>query len=192
MSETKKILVTDFVKKYNEVKSADLKTKQVQGIMKRTYCPILEKKKILDLMLEKSVVEDDIKHIDMLVNKLNFYSAIISIYTNIAPEKDENGIVKSYEMYDLLIENNIMSTILEIIGERELGELTSVNGLLLDTWHMKNTSSEAYVNNLVETASQKLGTYAGFGMDKLADVLSDEKKMNKIMATLEKVAKKIK
>lgn len=192
MSETKKILVTDFVKKYNEVKSADLKTKQVQGIMKRTYCPILEKKKILDLMLDKSVVEDDIKHIDMFVNKLNFYSAIISIYTNIAPEKDENGIVKSYEMYDLLIENNIMSTILEIIGERELGELTSVNGLLLDTWHMKNTSSEAYVNNLVETASQKLGTYAGFGMDKLADVLSDEKKMNKIMATLEKVAKKIK
>lgn len=192
MSETKKILVTDFVKKYNEVKSADLKTKQVQGIMKRTYCPILEKKKILDLMLEKSVVEDDIKHIDMLVNKLNFYSAIISIYTNITPEKDENGIVKSYEMYDLLIENNIMNTILEIIGERELGELTSVNGLLLDTWHMKNTSSEAYVNNLVETASQKLGTYAGFGMDKLADVLSDEKKMNKIMTALEKMLKKIK
>lgn len=192
MSETKKILVTDFVKKYNEVKSADLKTKQVKGIMKRTYCPILEKKEILNLMLEKSVVEDDIKHIDMFVNKLNFYSAIISIYTNIVPEKDENGIVKSYEMYDLLIENNIMSTILEIIGERELGELTSVNGLLLDTWHMKNTSSEAYVNNLVETASQKLGTYAGFGMDKLADVLSDEKKMNKIMSALEKVAKKIK
>lgn len=192
MSETKKILVTDFVKKYNEVKSADLKTKQVQGIMKRTYCPILEKKEILNLMLEKSVVEDDIKHIDMFVNKLNFYSAIISIYTNITPEKDENGIVKSYEMYDLLIENNIMSTILEIIGERELGELTSVNGLLLDTWHMKNTSSEAYVNNLVETASQKLGTYAGFGMDKLADVLSDEKKMNKIMTALEKMLKKIK
>ena len=192
MSETKKILVTDFVKKYNDVKSADLKTKQVQGIIKRTYCPILEKKEILNLMLEKSVVEDDIKHIDMFVNKLNFYSAIISIYTNITPEKDENGIVKSYEMYDLLIENNIMSTILEIIGERELGELTSVNGLLLDTWHMKNTSSEAYVNNLVEIASQKLGTYAGFGMDKLADVLSDEKKMNKIMVALEKVAKKIK
>lgn len=192
MSETKRILVTDFVKKYNDVKSADLKIKQVQGIIKRTYCPILEKKEILNLMLEKSVVEDDIKHIDMFVNKLNFYSAIISIYTNITPEKDENGIVKSYEMYDLLIENNIMSTILEIIGERELGELTSVNGLLLDTWHMKNTSSEAYVNNLVETASQKLGTYAGFGMDKLADVLSDEKKMNKIMVALEKVAKKIK
>jgi len=192
MSETKKIIVTDFVKKYNEIKSADLKEKKVQGIIKRTYCPILEKKMILDLMLKKSVVEDDIPHIDMLTNKLNFFSAIISLYTYIVPEKDEKGVVKSYEMYDLLVENNIMNVILETIGERELSELTSVNGLLLDTWHMKNTSTEAYINNFIDVASQKLGVYAGFGMDKLADVLSDEKKMNKIMTALDKMLKKIK
>lgn len=192
MSETKKIIVTDFVKKYNEIKSADLKEKKVQGIIKRTYCPIIEKKMILDLMLEKSIVEDDIPHIDMLTNKLNFFSAIISLYTYIVPEKDEKGVVKSYEMYDLLVENNIMNAILEIIGERELSELTSVNGLLLDTWHMKNTSTEAYINNFIDVASQKLGVYAGFGMDKLADVLSDEKKMNKIMTALDKMLKKIK
>ena len=193
MSETKKVLVTDFVKKYNEVKSADLKAKQIQGVIKRTYCPILEKKVILDLMLEKSIIkEDNTSHIDMFTNKLNFYAAIISLYTYIVPEVDENGKSKSYEMYDLLIENNIMSIILETIGERELGELTSVNGLLLDTWNMKHLSTEAYVNNLIETASQKFGAYAGFGMDKLADVLSDEKKMNKVMAALDKVAKKVK
>lgn len=192
MSETKKILVTDFVKKYNEVKSEDLKKKQIQGIIRRTYCPIIEKKVILDLMLEKSIVKDDTPCIDMFTNKLNFYAAIISLYTYIVPEKDENGISKSYEMYDLLVENNIMNTILEAIGERELGELTSINGLLLDTWHMKNTSSQAYINNLVETASHKFGVYAGAGMDKLADVLSDEKKMNKIMAAIDKVTKKIK
>lgn len=192
MSETKKIIVTDFVKKYNEIKSADLKEKKVQGIIKRTYCPIIEKKMILDLMLEKSIVEDDVPHIDMLTNKLNFFSAIISLYTYIVPEKDEKGVVKSYEMYDLLVENNIMNAILEIIGERELSELTSVNGLLLDTWHMKNTSTEAYINNFIDVASQKLGVYAGFGIDKLADVLSDEKKMNKIMTALDKMLKKIK
>jgi hypothetical protein len=192
MSDTKKVLVTDFVKKYNDVKSVDLKAKQIQGIIKRTYCPILEKKITLDLMLKKSVVEDDIPHIDIFVNKLNFYAAIISLYTYIVPEKDENDVPKSYEMYDLLINNNIMFAILEEIGERELSELNSVNGLLLDTWHMKHSSTEAYVTNLIETASQKFGAYAGFGMDKLADVLSDEKKMNKIMIALEKVAKKIK
>jgi len=192
MSETKKILVTDFVKKYNEIKSAELKAKHIKGIIKRTYCPIIEKRMILNLMLEKSVVEDDVPYIDMFVNKLNLYAAIISLYTYIVPEKDEKNITKSYEMYDLLMENDLISPIFEAIGERELGEITSINGLLLDNWYAKNASTQAYVNDLVETASQKLGAYAGFGMDKLADVLSDEKKMNKIMATLDRVLKKVK
>lgn len=190
--EEKNILVTDFVKKYNEVKSTDLKAKQIQGIIKRTYCPILEKKIILDLMLEKSIVEDNIPRIDMFVNKLNFYAAIISLYTYIVPEKDENDVSKSYEMYDLLIENNIMNAILEEIGERELSELTSVNGLLLDTWYAQHTSTQAFINNLIETASRKFGVVAGAGMDKLADVLSDEKKMDKVISALDKMMKKIK
>ena len=192
MSETKKILVTDFIKKYNEVKSEDLKKKQVQEIIKRTYCPIIEKKMILDLMLEKSIVEDDIPYIDLFTNKLNFYAAIISLYTYITPEKDENDKSKSFEMYDLLVENNIINAILEQIGERELGEFTSINGLILDNWYAKNTSTQAYVNSLVETASRKFGVVAGVGMEKLADVLSDEKKMDKIMSALDKMLKKIK
>lgn len=192
MSETKKILVTDFVKKYNEVKSEDLKKKQVQGIIKRTYCPIIEKKMILDLMLEKSIVEDDVPYIDLFTNKLNFYAAIISLYTYIIPEKDENDKSKSFEMYDLLVENNIINAILEQIGERELGEFTSINGLILDNWYAKNTSTQAYINDLVETASRKFGVVAGVGMEKLADVLSDEKKMNKVMSALDKMLKKIK
>lgn len=192
MSETKKILVTDFVRKYNEVKSEDLKKKQVQGIIKRTYCPIIEKKMILDLMLEKSIVEDDVPYIDLFTNKLNFYAAIISLYTYIIPEKDENDKSKSFEMYDLLVENNIINAILEQIGERELGEFTSINGLILDNWYDKNTSTQAYVNSLVETASRKFGVVAGVGMEKLADVLSDEKKMDKIMSALDKMLKKIK
>lgn len=192
MSETKKILVTDFVKKYNEMKSAELKTKQIRGIIKRTYCPILEKKMILDLMLEKSVVEDGIPYIDMFCNKINFYAAIISMYTYIVPDKDKKGVPKSYEMYDLLVENDILNAILAMIGERELGELTSINGLLLDTWHMKNTSTQAYVSNLVETASRKFGVVASVGMEKLSEVLDDEVKLKRAMTALDKVVKKIK
>lgn len=192
MSETKKILVTDFVKKYNETKSADLKAKQIQGIIKRTYCPIIEKRMILNLMLDKSVVEDDIPYIDMFVNKLNFYAAIISLYTYIIPEKDEKDVPKSYEMYDLLMENNLINPIFEAIGERELGEITSINGLLLDNWYAQHASTQAYVNSLVETASHKFGAVAGAGMDKLADVFSDEKKMAKIMPMIEKMIKRIK
>lgn len=85
----------------------------------------------------------------------------------------------------------IFDKIIENIGE-DIGELLSVQKDVLDTWYMKNKSTEAYVENLIEVASQKLGAYAGFGMDKLADVLSDEKKMNKVMIALDKILKKIK
>ena len=192
MSETKKILVTDFVNNYNSRTSDKLKSDYITSIMKRNYCPILEKKMILNLMLEKSVTEDEIPTIDMFVNKLNFYAAIISLYTYIIPDKDENGIVKSYEMYDLLVENDLINQILGRIGERELGELTSINGLLLDNWCAKNTSTEAYVNNLINTASRRFGISIDLLLDKLAEILDDEKKMKKVISVLDKVTKKIK
>ena len=192
MSETKKILVTDFVNNYNSRTSDKLKSDYITSIMKRNYCPILEKKMILNLMLEKSVTEDEIPTIDMFVNKLNFYAAIISLYTYIVPDKDENGIVKSYEMYDLLVENDLINQILGRIGERELGELTSINGLLLDNWCAKNTSTEAYVNNIIDTASRRFGISLELLLDKLTDILEDDAKTKKVTTILEKLAKKIK
>ena len=190
--EEKKILVTDFVKNYNSRTSDKLKSDYITSIMKRNYCPILEKKMILNLMLEKSITEDDMPTIDMFVNKLNFYAAIISLYTYIIPDKDENGIVKSYEMYDLLVENDLINQILGRIGERELGELTSINGLLLDNWCAKNTSTEAYVNNIIDTASRRFGISLELMLDKLTDILEDDAKTKKVTTILEKLAKKIK
>ena len=192
MTENNKILVTDFIKKYNTLTNDNLKNNLIKSIIKRTYCPVIEKRMILNLMLEKSVTKDNTPYIDMFVNKLNFYAAVISLYTYIVPNKDENDKPKSYEMYDLLMENNLINPILEEIGEKEVVELTSINGLLLDTWHMKNSSPEAYVANLVETASQRFGIVAGTGMEKLTELLEDEKKVEKIMSTLDKMLHKIK
>lgn len=190
--EEKKILVSEFVKNYKTRTSDKLKSEYITSVMKRNYCPILEKRMILDLMLEKSVTDNDVPTIDMFVNKLNFYAAIISLYTYIVPDKDENGVAKSYEMYDLLVENDLMNPIFEHIGERELGELTSINGLLLDNWCAKNTSTEAYVNNLIKTASRRFGISIELLLDKLTEILDDEKKMKKVMTALDKVVKKIK
>ena len=194
MSEKKneKILVTDFVKKYNEYNSDTSKESLLKKYIKRTYCPILEKRELLDFMLNKSIVEDEIKHIDMFINRINFFAAIIGLYTNITAEKDENGNPKSCAMYDLLVENGIMDRILLIIGEREISELTSINGVLLDTWHEQHSSTEACLKRLVETASHKLGVVAGAGMDKLADVIGDEEKMKKVMPMVENMIKRIK
>lgn len=193
MSENKEnILITDFVKKCKSLTNDKLKNDYITSIMKRTYCPILTKKTVLNIMLDKSITDDDIPTIDMFTNKLNFYGAIISMYTYIIPEKDENDVPKSYEMYDLLIENNLLSPILERIGKREINELTMINGLVLDTWHLKNASTHAYVDNLIDTFSHKFGVYAGVGMEKLTELLEDEVKMKKIIDIIGKGIKKIK
>ena len=192
MSENKKVLVTDFVNKCRTLTNEKLKNDYITSIMKRSYCPILEKKLVLDLMLEKSLTGEENKTIDLFVNKLNFYAAIISLYTYIVPDKDENGVPKSCEMYDSLMEHNLMNPILERIGEREIGELTSINGLLIDNWYANNTSAQAYMNNIINTASRRFGIAGELILEKLTEVLDDEVKMTKVTSMLEKMVKKIK
>ena len=192
MSETKKILVTEFVKQYNELTDDKLKDRKVKSIIRRTYCPVLEKKIILDLMLSKSINKEGSKHIDLFVNRINFIGAIIVLYTNLLLEKDENDVSKTYEMYDLLVENDILNKIFENIGEKEIGELTSINGVVMDNWYAANTSTEAYVNNIIDTASRRFGISINLLLDKLAEILEDEKKMKKAAFVWDKVTKKIK
>ena len=189
MSDTKKILVSDFIEQYNKLTDEGLKNKKIKSIIKRTYCPILEKKLILDLMLTKSINEGSVKYIDLFVNRINFIAAIISLYTTLLPEKDENEISKTYEMYDLLVENDILNKILENIGEKEIAELTSINGVVMDNWYAVNKSTEAYVNNFIETASRKFGAYLGVGLEKMADALGDEVKMQRATNFLDEILK---
>ena len=192
MSETKKILVTKFVKQYKELTDDKLKDRKVKSIIRRTYCPIFEKKIILDLMLSKSINEEGSKHIDLFVNRINFIGAIIALYTNLLLEKDDNDVSKTYEMYDLLVENDILNKIFENIGEKEIGELTSINGIVMDNWYAANTSTEAYVNNIIDTASRRFGISIDLVLDKLTDILEDDAKTKKVTTILEKLAKKIK
>lgn len=191
-----RILVSDFVNRYNKLESEQLKNKYVKEHIKTTYAPLLSKMQILNMMNEKSVVDDgDVKYIDMCTSKLNLNMAILVLYTNITPDKKENedGTTTplTWDAYDKLKSNGLLEKIIEYIGE-DIGELLSVQKDILDTWYLKNKSTEAYVNDLVETASRKFGVVAGVGMEKLADVLSDEKKMDKIMSALDKMLKKIK
>ena len=197
MSEvTERISVSTFVDRYKSLTSGQLKNKYINEHIKTTYAPLLSKTTILNMMNEKAVVDDGgVRYIDLLISKLNLTMAILVLYTDIEPDKKENEdgttTALTWEAYDALKSNGLLDEITEAIGE-DIAELLSVQKNIMDTWYTKNNSTEAYIANIIETASQKLGTYAGFGMDKLADVLSDEKKMNKVIGALDKVLKKVK
>lgn len=193
MSEIKeRITVSTFVERYNKLNNEQLKDKYVEEHVKITYAPILKKKAILEAMNDKSVVEGSTgKYIDMLTSQLNFTMAILVLYTDIEPDKNKDGQPLVCESYDALQSTGLIGKILKTIGS-DVEELMNIQSQIMDTWYAKHTSTEAYFANLVEIASHKLGVYAGAGMDKIADVLRDEKKVNKIITALDKLIKKIK
>ena len=193
MNEVKeRITVSQFTERYSKLANDQLKDKYIKEHIKVTYAPILSKINILKLMNEKSVVDDSAgKYIDMSVSKLNLIMAILVLYTDIEPDKSEDGKSLTWETYDILKSTGLYEKILNTIG-RDIEELMSVQSNIMETWYNKNCSTQAYVSNLVETASHKIGVIAGAGMQKLADVLDDEVKFKRLIGGLEKVAKKIK
>ena len=169
----KKTLVNDFVKKYTALNSEQAKLGMVKSIMKRTCCPIIEKKFIIEMMVDKSKGEGKVAYIDMVLAKINFYMAIIGMYTNLETEKDEKGVAKNMEAYDMLTKADIFNAVLNEIGDKELGELMTVNEAALNTWHTKNTSTAAYVSDLVEKVSIIFSAAMGKELGSLADMLGD-------------------
>ena len=190
-----RVSISKFVENYNKLANEQLKDRYVKEHIKTTYVPILQKKLILEMMNEKAVVETPIKYIDMMVSKLNVVMAILVLYTDIEPDKqiNEDGTTTplTWEAYDALKSSGLYGKVLDAIGE-DLNELMVVQDQILNSWHMANTSTEAYVNNIIDTASRRLGISIDLLLDKFTEILEDEKKMKKVFSVLDKVTKKIK
>ena len=196
MNEPKeRISVSKFVEGYKKITNDSLRDKYIQGHIKNTYAPILQKKLILEMMNSKSVVETPVKHIDMTISKLNFVMAILVLYTDIEPDKqiNEDGTTTplTWDAYDVLKSSGLYGKILDAIGE-DLNELMAVQDQILNTWHIENTSTEAYVNNIIDTASRRFGISIDLLLDKLLEILEDDSKTKKVTTMLEKLTKKIK
>lgn len=193
MNEVKeRIAVSQFAERYSKLANEQLKDKYVKEHITTTYSPILQKKLILELMNDKSVVESPTgNYIDMTVSKLNLIMAILVLYTNIEPDKSEDGQSLTWEAYDILKSTGLYEKILNHIG-KDIEELMGIQSNIMETWYNKNCSTQAYIANLMESASQKFGVAVGVGLEKLSEVMDDEVKMKKVTSALEKVLKKVK
>ena len=179
-----KITIEDFVKKYNALTNDTLKEKQVDGIVKRCYAPIAEKKAALDLILKKCIQEKDgVEYIDSFLMQVGLMSVVLSLYTNL----DCNG--NMFENYDLLMETGIYPVIVRKIGEKDIKELMKVHAAVEETF-MNQQSFEAFLAKQVTRFGELFGRVGGSGMEALAKILEDEEKMNSLTKTLEKVVKK--
>lgn len=171
----RKIDVPEFIRRYNLLKTEDLKREFIKGIIWRTYCPVLEKKIVLQTILNNSIVtgKNGIQYIDMFLSKINITTAILILYTKLKVTKDDNSQTNAFQDYDLLVESNIMNEICEIIGENELSELMSINGLLMDNFHEENKNAEAYVAKYVNAFATTIGILADEGIKELMKYIQE-------------------
>lgn len=165
----RKIDVPEFIRRYNLLKTDEQRDEFVKNIIWRTYCPVLEKKLVLQAILDNSIVtgKNGVQYIDMFLSKINMTNAILLLYTKLDVIKNTESKTSFFEDYDLLFENNIMNKVCEIIGERELSEIMSINGLLMDNFHEENKNIEAYVAKYTEAFATTVGVFANEGVSEL-------------------------
>ena len=81
--------------------------------------------------------------------------------------KTDDSTTNAFQDYDLLFKNNLMNKICEIIGERELSELMSINSLLMDNFHEENKNIEAYIAKYTGAFATTVGVFANEGISEL-------------------------
>lgn len=129
----RKIDVPEFIRRYNLLKTDEQRDEFVRNIIWRTYCPVLEKKLVLQTILDKSITtgKNGVQYIDMFLSKINMTTTILILYTKLNIVKTDDSTTNAFQDYDLLFENGLLDQICAIVGEHELNELMTIKENLL-------------------------------------------------------------
>ena len=171
----RKLTVKEFCRRYDMLKTDEQKSNFVQSMVYRTYCPVLEKKVILQTMLDKTIVSDKngVEYIDMFLSKINFTTTILLLYTKFNISKNDDSETTVFQDYDLLIERGFLNVISAAIGEDELNELTTINGLLMDNFYAKNKNLEAFIAKYTQAFATIFGMFADEGISELMKYIKE-------------------
>lgn len=171
----RKLTVKEFCRRYDMLKTDEQKSNFVQSMIYRTYCPVLEKKIILQTMLDKTIVsgKNGVEYIDMFLSKINFATAILLLYTKFNVSKNEDSETNAFQDYDLLIERGFLDVISTSIGEDELNELTTINGLLMDNFYAENKTIEAFIAKYTQAFATTFGMFADEGISELMKYIKE-------------------
>jgi len=149
-------------------------TEILEGVEIKPYLSTIEKKVIIDNIINGSVETDEnsIIKINFFNKKLISDISLITNYTNLI-FSDDNSI----EDYDFLSQYKILNYIIENIDN---DELDFIYNMVED-----ELEQQIIIGNSLESVIAK-------GLNKLIDKIPDEKSMNKLINNLPKVLNKIK
>ena len=172
----RKIDVKEFCRRFDMAKNDEAKQKMLESIITRKYCPVLEKKVILQTMFDKIIVTgpNGVSHMDYFLSKVNMVTTTLILYTNIKVSKTDDSETTAFDDYDMLRQRNIMNMIWETIGQDELDELLSINGLIMNNYMEENKTADAYVKKYVDAAATTLGLFVSEGLQELVSQVKGE------------------
>ena len=171
----RKIDVPEFIRRYNLLKTDEQRDEFVRNIIWRTYCPVLEKKLVLQTILDKSITtgKNGVQYIDMFLSKINMTTTILILYTKLNIVKTDDSTTNAFQDYDLLFENGLLDQICAIVGEHELNELMTINGLLMDNFHDENKTIDEYIEKYTEAFATTIGVFANEGISELMKYITE-------------------
>lgn len=186
----KNMTVLEFCEKYNNITSEKIKIEMIKGIIKRTYCPIQEKRLVLKAMLDSSIIEEAHgKYIDLVSSRISYTISLIILYTTLKPDTSEDGNeAKIHEIYDELIKTDIVERICEQLGEKEVSEFSTINELIIQNFYNAYTSPYAVVGHFANKIGQRIGIGIGYALEQLDILMADEKGFEKL---IDKIKSKI-
>jgi len=131
------MLITEFVKQLDELSiSSAVKDKLISERIKRKYMPVMEKKEKLNIILQKSIIEDNEgKYIDTIFNEIYFINMIFLSYTDLTMKPNDDDFTSPL-MYDIIKSSGIDEEILPRIG-KDLLEYRFMNEQLISTWEKR-------------------------------------------------------
>lgn len=151
---------------------ANNKNNKIKEHVVRTYSPIAEKIAYFEYARKMSIrhSEEGIDYIDMNLNRMWFVLALFRLYTDIEPDIKDNTILL-LEDYDVVSQTDLVSELSEIIGDKELDELLTVNKSILDNFNIVSGSFEKVAIELLN----KFSNFIQVNSKSILDVLNNEK-----------------
>ena len=155
---------------------------EISDIIVRKYAPVLEKKMILDIMIEKSEYTNsgNITYLDPFLLKINYVAAIILLYTCLDIDHNDDDDKTFYNDYDLLSEKGIIRDLIEKLtytDSNEIDELNDIFEKLIQSYNERNYSILSILSRVNTVLSENINSLVDYigSLDDVKTLLKDEK-----------------
>lgn len=157
MSEIKNITVDEFIKKYNQFSSDELKAKYLEGIKKTDYVSYQNKVDLCSSVVKASYYVKGVDktarlHINSPACYMLYVLMLVEAYTFI--KVDYKNVVSEF---DKLNKNRDFIRIVSIIPEMEVKEMEMVLDMVKEDTITNEYEIHGYVSNLVDRFSKVSG-----------------------------------